>query len=123
MRLLFKSDRMADVLLAPPFSWRANLEDFCHSDLVEFRHYPYPIPEPGKTQTCCRDDGHHGTPCGISSSFGGLTYERTIKLAGLGAGGLCWQAILVMTSRDDGWLASLTRADAAALVSLDSVAR
>ena len=34
-----------------------------------------------------------------------------------------WHIALIITSRDVEWLASLSRADAAALVSLDSVAR
>lgn len=35
---------------------------------------------------------------------------------------MMWEVLLAITSRDGEWLASLSRADAAALVSLDSVA-
>lgn len=125
VRLIFRSDCMADILRAPPIPWRANLGDFCHSDNVRFVHYPYPIPEPGQAQTCCRDDSHHDTPCGISASFGGLTYERTIMLGRERDGEgiyMMWEVLLAITSRYGEWLASLSRADAAALVSLDSVA-
>lgn len=86
VRLIFRSDRMAEILRAPPILWRANLDGFCYVDEVRFVHYPYPISfstdqsESGKAQACCRDDSHPGTLCGISASFGGLTYERTIML-------------------------------------------
>lgn len=131
VRLGFRSDRMVEILRAPPIPWRANLDDFCYVDEVRFVHYPYPISfftdqsESGKAQACCRDDSHPGTLCGISaSSFGGLTYERTIMLGRErdGKGVYFWEVLVAITSRDGEWLASLSRADAAALVSLDSVA-
>lgn len=41
VRLIFRSDRMAEILRAPPIPWRANLDDFCYVDEVRFVHYPY----------------------------------------------------------------------------------
>ncbi|KAK0740967.1 hypothetical protein B0T18DRAFT_221124 [Schizothecium vesticola] len=130
VQLQFRSDRLAEILRAPPIPWRANLDNFCHSDKVSFAYYPYPIPfstnqpESGKAQAYCHDDNHPATPCGISASFGGHTYGRTIVLARIRGGGDCcyWEVLLTITSRDGEWLASLSRADAAALVNLNSVA-
>ena len=134
VQLQFRSDRLAEILRAPTIPWRANLDDFCHFDEISFVHYPdYPGPIPfftgqsesGKAQAYCHDDNHPATPRGISASFGGFTYERTIMLA-RDRGGVdwCfWEVLLTITSRDGEWLASLSRANAAALVSLNSVAR
>jgi hypothetical protein len=131
VQLEFATDYLGEILRTPPIPWRANLDAFCHCDEVLYIDYPYPIlsstnrPEPEKAEAFCHGDDHPATPCGISASFGGTTYQRNIKLAleREGVEWCYWHIVLTITSRDVEWLASLSRADAAALVSLDSVAR
>jgi hypothetical protein len=131
VQLHFRSDRLAEIIRAPPIPWRANLDDFCHSDGVSFVYLPYPIPlsaaqlDSGKAKAYCHDDNYPAAPCGISASFGGLIYERIIMLERRrGGGDWCyWEVSLIITSRDGEWLASLSRVHAAALVSLNTVAR
>ncbi|KAK3366675.1 hypothetical protein B0T24DRAFT_366585 [Lasiosphaeria ovina] len=131
-RLSFASNDLLELLKGPPIPWRANIDDCCFTDVVNFVDYPYPVlfftvqPESG---TAIVKAYHHNntasTPCGISTSVGGHIYERTIKLALVRdqPGKCCWDIVLSITSRDGDWLASLSRTDAAALVSLDSAIR
>ncbi|KAK3349214.1 hypothetical protein B0T25DRAFT_547458 [Lasiosphaeria hispida] len=130
-RLAFWSDNLPEILRAPPIPWRANLGDCCFADEVHFVYDPYPIPffthqpEPGKVKACCHHDKNAATLCGMSVSLGGLEYERSIKLALVRdrTDKCYWELTLTLTSRDGDWLASLSRADAAALVGFDSVIR
>ncbi|KAK3991461.1 hypothetical protein QBC44DRAFT_357521 [Cladorrhinum sp. PSN332] len=112
--------------LREPIPWRANLEDHCHRDSISAVNYPYPVPfsldEPsGKIKA------YHNVPC--TKSVGGLTYERTIGLApqlkqrGWFHQSSDWCFTLSLTSQDGIWLSNLSRADAAALVGLDSAVR
>ncbi|KAK3342050.1 hypothetical protein B0T25DRAFT_559861 [Lasiosphaeria hispida] len=131
-RLLLSSDHLPELLRGPPIPWRANIDDCCYIDEVRFVNYPYPVPfftvQPESRTAIVKAYYHNNTastPCGISMSVGGHTYERTIKLSLLrdrpDSGYWCFA--LSLTSRDGDWLASLSRADAAALVSLDSAIR
>jgi len=128
-RLSFSSDYLPELLQGPPILWRANLDDCCFVDKVRFVNYPYPVPfftdqpESGKVKAYYHNNT--ATLCGMSVSVGGHTYERTIRLALLRdrADSCYWCFALSLTSRDGDWLAKLSRADAAALVGLDSAIR
>ncbi|KAK0721927.1 hypothetical protein B0T26DRAFT_749396 [Lasiosphaeria miniovina] len=121
---------MPEVLRAPPIPWRADLDDCCYFDEVRFVNCPHPItffthqPEPENVKAYSHHDNNAATPCGMSVPLGGITYERTIKLALMrGRADWCyWELSLILRSRDGNWLASLPRTDAAALVGLNSVA-
>ncbi|KAK4194322.1 hypothetical protein QBC40DRAFT_302218 [Triangularia verruculosa] len=102
--------------------WRANLEDKCFSDTISLGSYPYPIPflldEPsGKIKA------YDNTPC--TRSIGGYTYERIIRLAldRSSPPRTDWGLTLSLTSRDGAWLSSLSRADAADIIGLNSAVR
>ncbi|KAK4443958.1 hypothetical protein QBC34DRAFT_416170 [Podospora aff. communis PSN243] len=105
-RLIFQSDELPEILRGPPIPWRANLSDHCYTDDVKI---VFCLPAT--------------TPYGMPVSSGGLTYYRQIELALMGnpTGSCYWTLALVLTSRDGNWLASLPRAEVAALVGLDSV--
>lgn len=93
-------------------------------------NYPYPVPfftdqpESGKVKAYYHNDTAT-TLCGMSVSVGGHTYERTIDLSLLRdpIDSNYWCFTPSLTSRDGDWLANLSRADAAALVGLDSAVR
>jgi hypothetical protein len=122
---------MPEILRAPQIPWRANIGDCCFVDEVRFVNCPYSIPfitsqpESKNVKAYCHNDNNAAMPHGISVPLGGLTYERTIKLALVRdrTDWCYWELTLTLTSRDGDWLASLQRADAAALVDLDSVIR
>ncbi|KAK0615678.1 hypothetical protein B0T17DRAFT_350733 [Bombardia bombarda] len=127
-RLSFTSDNLPEILRGPPIPWRANLEDCCYVDMVDFCYYPYPVPfftqqpDSGKVKVYYHNDTTRRN--GLSVSVGGHIYERTISLAlAFKTGESYWRLRLLITSRDGDWLASLSRADAAALVGLDTVIR
>jgi len=120
-RLSFVSNDLFN--LREPIPWRANLEDCCSNDSICFINSPYPVPF-FLDQSSGKIKAYNITP--HSSSVGGHTYERHISLdlkrnqRNWPAG---WCFSLSLTSRDGAWLASLSRADTAALVGLDSAMR
>ncbi|KAK3334226.1 hypothetical protein B0T19DRAFT_484108 [Cercophora scortea] len=129
-RLSFSSDYLPELLRGPPIPWRANLDDCCQDDELCFVNYPYPVPfftgqpESGKVKAYYHNDTAT-LSSGMSVSVGGHTYERTIQLSlQRDRRDSCyWSFALSLTSRDGDWLANLSRADAAALVGLDSAIR
>ncbi|KAK3360336.1 hypothetical protein B0T25DRAFT_535405 [Lasiosphaeria hispida] len=85
--LSLSSDHLPELLRGPPIPWRANIDDCCHANEVRFVIYPYPIPfftgQPESGTAILKACYHNNTasmPCGISTSVGGHTYERSIKL-------------------------------------------
>ena len=103
--------------------WRANLDDCCNKDTISIVNYPFPVPfffdgSSGKIKA------YSYTPWN-GTSVGGYTFERTIKLSLLHerTDWAHWSFTLALTSRDGAWLASLSRADVAAVTGLDSAIR
>jgi len=134
VQMEFGSNHLREILRGSPIPWRANLDDYCSSDDVDLVGYRYHIPffadrsdtRSGKVEANCYEDGHTASPCCTSVSFGGLAYTRGIMLTlkhNRTADWCYWSFLLNITSGDGEWLASLSRTDAAALVSLHSVAR
>ncbi|KAK3367401.1 hypothetical protein B0T24DRAFT_669684 [Lasiosphaeria ovina] len=132
-RLTFASGKLPELLRGPPIPWRANIDDCCHTDVIDYTDFPFPVPfftvQPESAGKAIVKAYYHdntaSTPCGISTSVGGLTYQRVIQLSlirNLPTVRL-WSVTLCVTSRDGDWLASLSRTDAAALVGLDSAIR
>ncbi|KAK0744780.1 hypothetical protein B0T21DRAFT_407854 [Apiosordaria backusii] len=119
-RLYFSTDNLSR--LRGPIPWRANIEDHCHSDMIHLVNFPYPVPF-FLDEVSGKIKAYHNMP--HNTSIGGLTYERTIAL-GLQHDSpqrADWFVGLSLTSQDGAWLSSLSRADAAALVGLDSAIR
>ncbi|KAK0638627.1 hypothetical protein B0T16DRAFT_394511 [Cercophora newfieldiana] len=112
--LWFSSDDLPDLLRGEPIPWRANISDCCWSDQINQTIIPATATVDNATP--------HDTTMSLCSGGG---YHRKIYL-GLNRGRgerRSWDLGLTIESWDGDWLASLSRDDAAALVSLDSVTR
>lgn len=128
-QLSFCSDNLPEILRGPPIPWRWSIVDRCSVDQVFLVNSPYFIPpftrQPGlgKAEAYCYCDAGAVTPCGMSVPRGGVTYERTIQLLPRRDRGdlRSWGLDLRIWSQDGDWLTKLSRADAAALVGINSV--